>query len=575
MTADQGPNTAAMPSTYQEHLQHLGQDPAASEGDRGVRFCWHHLNNKRDGTTYTWSEIAGHMHALAAQLREQDLALGDVVVIHVRDQHRAFVSMLACMYLGLVPTAVAEIGKGSPQRLVEQFHRIVGAASPKLLITDKTIDEQCLNDWPALPPVLEFTEIQSADAPPVLGQLKPDDACFLQFTSGSTSTPKGVVVRQSMVLANCDTMAKGIGYSDDERYCAWLPIYHDMGLLGYLRTCFYQNRTCFFPTSRFGRSPNMWMELMSEEKSNVTAGPNTAFEMVNRYCERRAPNPEEVDLSAATSIVCGSEPISANVMRRFNAFYEPCKLKNGVLPAFGMAESTLMSTCHPLGDPIRSIVCDRQKLQEESKVVLVDADHPQSCELVACGPAAYGINIRIEAQDRSSTDALPEDTVGELLLSGDSILSEYYQRPDATEAAIDNRDGTLWFHTGDIAFMHNGEVYICGRAADLIIHNGVNYHPSDIERELQEAFEDRVRGACVLDMRANIADEFIGLGVYMERANKTVDAEALMQEAEAWCKTYTGLPIAICLASGDERIPRTTSGKVVRRAVKELLAAHL
>ena len=139
--------------------------------------------------------------------------------------------------------------------------------------------------------------------------------------------------------------------------------------------------------------------------------------------------------------------------------------------------------------------------------------------------------------------------------------------------AIDNRDGTLWFHTGDLGFIHNGELFICGRAADLIIHNGVNYHPADIERELQAAFEDRVRGVCVVDIRADLNEEFPGLGVYLERANKSVDAEELEQEAATWTKSYTGLPIAVCLASGNERIPRTTSGKVVRRAVKELLVA--
>ena len=563
----------ARPSTFQAHLQQLGQDPEALTADRGVRFAWHHGHNDRTGVVFSWAEIAEHMHALAAQIREHNVADDAVVAICVRDQHRAFIAMLACMYLGVIPTAVAEIGKGSPKRLLEQFHRIIGAAQADLLITDRAIDEHCTEGWPALPPVMLFEEVGSSAPVPVIKELSATDPCFLQFTSGSTSTPKGVVVTQGMVVANCETMAQGIGYHEDERYCAWLPIYHDMGLLGYLRTCFHQSRTCFFPTSRFGRSPNMWMELMSEERSNVTAGPNTAFEMMNRFCERRAPDPAVVDLSAATSIVCGSEPISAQVMRRFVEYYEPCGLKNGILPAFGMAESTLMSTCHPLGDPIRSVICDRDALQEQGTVTEVAADTEGACELVACGPAAHGIEIRIEAQDRSSTEALADGQVGELLLSGDSVLSEYYKRPDATAEAIDNRDGTLWFHTGDLGFIHNGELFICGRAADLIIHNGVNYHPADIERELQAAFEDRVRGVCVVDIRADLNEEFPGLGVYLERANKSVDAEELEEEAAAWTKSYTGLPIAVCLASGNERIPRTTSGKVVRRAVKELLVA--
>ncbi len=564
-----------MITTYQAHLQQLGQDLALAGTDRGVRFCWHHGHNDRDGVYYSWADIAGQMHGLAAQLREQDLQLGDVVVVHVRDQHRAFIAMLACMYLGLVPTAVAEIGKGSPKRLLEQFHSIVKAAHAKLLITDRVLDPVCLEGHPSLPAQLLFEEVTSAAAPAVLGQLGPDDACFLQFTSGSTNVPKGVIVRQSMVLANSETMAHGIGCDHDERYTAWLPIYHDMGLLGYLRTCFYQSRACFFPTSRFGRSPNMWMELMSEERSKVTAGPNTAFEMVARFCERRAPDPAEVDLSAATSIVCGSEPISAKVIERFVEFYTPCQLKNGILPAYGMAESTLMSSCHPIGDPVRSIICNRDSLQQERKVVLVDAQTEGACELVACGPAAYGIQIRIEDQERASADALAEDCVGEVLLAGDSVLNSYFHNPEATAAVLEQRDDALWLHTGDIGFMHAGELYICGRAADLIIHNGVNYHPSDIEKELQEAFPERVRGACVLDMRANIADPFLGLGIYLERSSKSVDAELLVKDAQEWAKSYTGLPIAICLASGNERIPRTTSGKVVRRAVKELLVEHL
>lgn len=578
MTCDQELNTAAVSSTsptFQKHLQQLGQDPAVNSSGRGVRFCWHPENNNSDGVVFSWADIAAQMHGLAGQLREQDLKPGDVVVVHVRDQHKAMLAMLACMYLGVIPTAVAETGKASPQRLIEQFHRIVAAAAPVLLITDRTIDAACSEGWPPLPRTLLFEAVSTAAASESIAELGPDDPCFLQFTSGSTSTPKGVVVRQSMVVANCETMARGIGCHDDERYCAWLPIYHDMGLLGYLRTCFHQSRACFFPTSRFGRSPNVWMELMSDERSNVTAGPNTAFEMLNRYCERRAPDPAQVDLSAATSIVCGSEPISAAVMRRFIDFYKPCKLHNAVLPAFGMAESTLMSTCHPLGEPLHTVVCDRDTLQQDNQVALCDADAVGACELVGCGPAAFGIDIRIEARDRSSTTALAEDQVGELLLHGDSVLSEYYQRPDATAAAIDHRDGELWFHTGDLGFIHNGELYICGRAADLIIHNGVNYHPADIERELQEYFAERVRGACVLDPRVDIADDFIGLGVYLERSSKSVDAEQLVADADAWTRSYTGLPVAVCLASGNERIPRTTSGKVVRHAVAELLRQHL
>ncbi|NRA39035.1 MAG: AMP-binding protein [Planctomycetes bacterium] len=563
--------------TLQAILAELGDDTALSKdaagSERGLRFCWHHAHNNRDGVVYTWPVIRRQMFAMAEKIRAYNLCADDVVVVHVRDQHRAYLAMIACIYLGIVPSAVAEIGKGSAKRLIDQFFSVINVAQPALIISDREISTDVHENISQLPDILLIDEIAEADACEQIIQRGAADTCFLQFTSGSTSAPKGVVVRHDMVLANCLTMGHGIGYFADERFCSWLPIYHDMGLLGYLRVTAHQSRSCFFPTSRFGRSPNMWMELMSEEKSQVSAGPNTAFEMVNRFCERRPP--QDLDLSHVSSIVCGSEPIAAQVMRDFNQHYHDSGLCNGLIPAFGMAECTLMATGHPLRDPLRTLICDRELLQEHSEVVEVTADAENANELVACGAAGYGFEMRIVEPGDTACHALAESTVGELLLCGDSVVHEYYNNSEATAKAINIVAGKKWLRTGDIGFIQHNEIFICGRAADLIIHNGVNYHPADIERALQEHFADRVRGACVVDLRQSIADAFIGIGIYLEPSNKAVDVEVLQADAKAWVKTYTGLPIGICCASGDERIPRTTSGKTVRTVVKQLLRAQL
>jgi acyl-CoA synthetase (AMP-forming)/AMP-acid ligase II len=314
---------------------------------------------------------------------------------------------------------------------------------------------------------------------------------------------------------------------------------------------------------------------MAEERADFSAGPNFAFAMVNRHAERRPPTG---DLSCIKGIICGSEPIAADIMQRFSTLHAPCGLMNPILPAFGMAECTLMATCATPGAPLVTVVVERAALEQHRRVVIcdrtgLDSTHgpTHAIELVGCGAAAQGLQVSIHVDGAPVAD----DVVGEVLLAGDSVLSRYWQNPVATTAAFLTLAGNSWFRTGDLGFMHDGHLFVCGRAKDLIIHNGVNYYPADVEAAVQTAMPDRVRLAAVVDLRVDLASPFIGLGVLFEEGKK-VDDVALAQTSVAdFVAQYLGLPVAIALALRGEHIPRTTSGKLVRNAIRERLLAAM
>jgi acyl-CoA synthetase (AMP-forming)/AMP-acid ligase II len=563
-----------MVETFQSRVHRLGDE--ADDGQRGLRFCFGHEANTQAGVFLPWLRVAARVRGMAALLAANGVGGGDVVVVHAHDQQAALLAILGAIHLGAIPAAVAPLGAGAADRLVEQFHAVVAVAAPRLIVADRELPAEHVGGRP-LPPVLVAPAAPEAATAPVARLVGPGDPCFLQFTSGSTSVPKGVVVTQRMLLANLASITAVVGWGPHGRLVGWLPIYHDMSLVGlYCMAVYNRARACFFPPTRFGRSPDLWLGLMAEERADFSAGPNFAFAMVERLAARRPPS---ADLSCVKGIICGSEPIAAGIMQRFTAIHAACGLVDPVMPAFGMAECTLMATACPPGAPLVTLVVEREALEQRGRVVgasrdgLAAADGPtRALELVGCGAAGPGMSVAIAVDGALAG----EDRVGEILLAGDSVLTEYWRNPAATAAAFTAIAGRRWFRTGDLGFLHGGQLYVCGRAKDLIIHNGVNYHPADVEAALQAAMPERVRLAAVVDLRHDLAAPFIGLGVLFEEGKKAEDAVAAQAAVGEFVARYTGLPVAVAVAlRGGEHIPRTTSGKLVRAAIRQRLNAAL
>lgn len=547
--------------TFQEAVWALADGDAPG---RGLRFCYGREAPTHAGVDLAWSRVAARVRALAARYVAAGLGAGDVVLVHAHDQQVALIAILAAIHLGAIPAAVAPIGAGAQERLVDQFHAIVAIAGARLLVADKAPPAECCAGRSALPPLLlvETFDERAGDVAP-LRRAGVEDPCFLQFTSGSTSTPKGVVVTHGMLLANLAAITEVLGWGPQGRSVGWLPIYHDMSLVGiYGMLVLHRARGCLFPTARFGRSPDLWMQLMAEERADASAGPNFAYAMVGRLAERRPP--AGIDLSCVRSLICGAEPIQPAVMRRFAEVHAPLGLREVFVPAYGMAECTLMATaCRP-GEPLRTLRVDRAGI--ERGAARPAADGP-ALELVDCGAPAPGMALLISRDDA----AQGERGVGEILLAGDSVLTRYWRR-DAAGDFLEHA-GRRWLRTGDLGFLDGGRLFVCGRAKDVIIHNGVNHYPADVEAALVAQLPADVRIAAVVDLRAAIDEPFRGLGVLFEEAAKGGDPAAAEARVAGFVHAWTGLPVAIARAARGGHVPRTTSGKIVRDAVRAELRA--
>jgi acyl-CoA synthetase (AMP-forming)/AMP-acid ligase II len=552
--------------TFQAHVHALGENHPDPES--GLRFCYGRDQNTLSGVFLPWAQVAARARGLGRLLLEQGVHGRDIVAVHSHDQQTALIAMLACMHIGAVPCAVAPVAMGTSERLVDQFHNILAVAGPRLVIADKALPTELLAGRALPPPVLVVDAWSSAEDCPVAATLDQDEPCFLQFTSGSTSSPKGVVVTHRMLLSNIIAISAAISWQPTSRLVGWLPIYHDMSLVGqYLTSIHHRTRACFFPPTRFGRSPDLWMQLMAQERATFSGGPNFSFAMVNRHAERRPPH--DIDLSCVRGIICGSEPISAEVMREFHRLHAHLGMRDVVMPAFGMAECTLMATSAPALTPVASITVDRQILERQGEVRTATTTAP--VELVACGAPAGDMAVTI----RSDGAALGENRVGEIWLSGSSVFPEYYRNPDASAAALALADGRRWLRTGDLGFLRDQQLYICGRMKDVIIHNGVNYFPADVEQAVERRLPDDARLAAVVDLRRAINDDFIGLGVLFEEAARDGISADKEQRVAQFVKDYTGLPVAIAMALKNDHIPRTTSGKLIRHMVRDQLRQAL
>jgi acyl-CoA synthetase (AMP-forming)/AMP-acid ligase II len=557
--------------TFQEVVGSLALPQYAGAG-RGLRFSYAREVATAAGVRLTWGDVAQRVDALAQRIAAVGIGADDLVIVHSHDQQTAFVCMLACIRLGVAVSAVAPVAAGTAERLVLQLANIVRSAKPALIVLDRQLDAEHRHVLGEVPTLL-VEKLEASTTPPTPIRIAAaDDCCFVQFTSGSTSTPKGVVVTHRMLLANLAAIGAVIGMDGDGRIVGWLPIYHDMSLVGlYLQTVYHRAFACFYPTSRFGRSPDSFLQYLAEERAHFSGAPNFAYAMINRHARRRPPI--GIDLGCVRGIICGSEPISAEVLREFAAIHAPLGLRNAVIPAFGMAECTLMATAARMGEAPVTLCIDRTALESRSEVVVVAPGHHGAvAELVGCGEPALGMAIAILGPHDGE---LPEDRVGEVVLSGESVLSRYFREGAARPDAYATVRGARFFRTGDNGFLHRGALYICGRAKDVIIHNGVNFYPADLEQALERELPDVVRLAAVVDLRAHIGEEFTGIGVLFEDAARGADASA-RERVRDFAKDFSGLPVAIALGlGGGEHIPRTTSGKLVRVEVRSRLLAAL
>jgi fatty-acyl-CoA synthase len=504
-----------------------------------------------------WLEARRRAHALAAL----GLRPGDRVALVLPEPEEFVLTFMGALTAGVVAVPIYP-----PQTLAKMeaygdtVRHVLEASGARVLVTSEAL-RPLIVEHLAGNGSRVVTEREVREAPGFHGQapepVSLDDLAFLQFTSGSTSRPKGVMVTHRNLSVNSHAiMFDGLKSTPDDRGVSWLPLYHDMGLIGFVVAPLYALvQVMFLPTLSFIRRPSLWLDAIHRFRGTITFAPNFAFALATRaVTESQA---RGWDLSCMRALGCGAEPIQPDVLRAFLGRFAAHGLRpESILPSYGMAEATLAIT---FADVDGKLATDRVDLAAMRAGTARPAGEGPAMELVSCGRPFPGHEIAVVAPDGRR---LGEREVGEVWLRGPSVTAGYFGDAQATAEAF----GDGWLHTGDLGYRAGGELFLCGRAKDLIILNGKNHYPQDIERIVSRI--DGVRdGQCVAFSRLDASGAEIAVVVAESRRDTSGIAAAIIAAVRA----ELGLTLSEIHFIKRGTLPKTSSGKVRRRECRRRL----
>jgi fatty-acyl-CoA synthase len=532
---------------------------AAAQSDLGLVF----VSRKEQDQDVSFTRIREQAQSIAADLVRRGVRKGDRVALVLPTSPEFVECFFGVLCAGAIPVPLYP-----PLRLgkLDEFHRrttaMLKAVDAAMVVTDERIRR--------------FLGVAVANSSPVLGcvtasslggpisdavEVAADDVAVIQFSSGTTNDPKPVALTHANLLSNLATLKHYIT-ADGSRPVGvtWLPLYHDMGLIGNLLSVFYfQGKLVLLPPELFVAVPGAWLRAISRHRGTITAAPNFAFGL----CLKRISDDEleGVDLSSWSICLNGAEAVSAAAQRRFSERFGRWGFRaESFTPCYGMAEASLAVTFKALGTSFKTLGVDGDRLASEGIV------EPGGKEIVSAGPPLAGMGV--EVRDDHGT-AQPPGHVGHIFVSGPSIMAGYFGRPDLTNRVL--QDG--WLNTGDRGFIHDGELYVCGRQKDIVIVRGANHAPEEFEAALEGL--PGVRTGCAVAVGfVPPGDDDEALAMLVET---TSDATPdLAQDVASRVQQNTGILPAHVELLAPGTLPRTSSGKLRRReALNQWLTGKL
>ncbi|WP_428552439.1 non-ribosomal peptide synthetase [Pseudomonas edaphica] len=540
-----------LPRTLVQSLQHR----AAQTPDQvALRFL---AESAADSVVLSYRDLDQRARTIAAAL-QANAALGDRAVLLFPSGPDYVAAFFGCLYAGViaVPAYPPESTKRHHQ---ERLLSIISDAEPRLLLTISSLADG-LAQIENAPPVLSVDTLQTAGNW-VEPELQADDIAFLQYTSGSTALPKGVQVSHGNLVANEVLIRRGFGIDlhPDDVIVSWLPLYHDMGLIGGLLQPIFSGVPCVLmsPAYFLGR-PLRWLEAISEYGGTISGGPDFAY----RLCSERVSETalERLDLSKWRVAYSGSEPIRLDTLERFAEKFAVCGFtSNNFFASYGLAEATLFVAGGTRGQGIPALRVDEQALAANR------AEPGQGSAIMSCGTSQPEHAVLIA--DPHTLTELPDNRVGELWAAGPSIAHGYWRNPEASAKTFVQHAGRTWLRTGDLGFIREGEVYITGRLKDLLIVRGHNLYPQDIEQTVEREVEVVRKGRVAAFAVNHQGLEGIGIAAEVSRSvQKILPPEALIKAIrQAVAEAYQEAPSVVVLLNPGA-LPKTSSGKVQRSA---------
>ena len=523
-------------------------------------------DGREDTITYgrLWRESA----AVAGGLRERGVRRGDTVALMLptgMDFLRTFQGILVA---GAVPVPIYPPVR--LDRLGEYALRqsaILADAEVRLLVTIPKARPIAGLLKPGVPSLAEVTTADDLARPGAAFAApagRADDPAFIQYTSGSTGNPKGVLLTHDNLLANIRAIGAGVAVKPTDVGVSWLPLYHDMGLIGSWLFCLHHGLpiSILSPVAFLAR-PERWLWTVHQRRGTLSGAPNFAYEL----CARKVPDAalEGLDLSSWRSALNGAEPVSPDTLERFARRFGPCGFRREALnPVYGLAECSVALCFPPVGRGPKVDRVARRPFENEGRAEPAAGGDGQALRFVSVGTALPGHEVRIV--DENGAD-VPERVVGRLVFRGPSVTSGYYRQPEAT-AAITLAGG--WLDSGDLAYRADGELYIAGRRKDLIIKAGRNLVPQEIE-EVAAGVEG-IRKGCVVAI--GVEHPALGTeGLVIVAETRETGREARERLAGAVTERVAAAvevpPDEVCLVPPGA-VPKTSSGKIRRAATRDM-----
>ena len=527
-----------------------------------------------DPEPITYAALRQGALRVAGGLTAAGLEPGQRVALMLPTGMDYFTGFFGVLLAGGVPVPIYPPAR--PALLEDHLRRhagILANAGAVLLLTVPAarLVARLLRAWvPSLRAVLTPADLAAA-APLQAPRLRQaDDIAFLQYTSGSTGQPKGVVLTHADLLANIRAMCEAVAASPDDVFVSWLPLYHDMGLIGaWLGSLYFGIPLVSMSPLAFLARPLKWLAAIHRHRGTLSAAPNFAYEL----CLKRIHDDElrGLDLSCWRRALNGAEPVSPQTLERFAARFARCGLRpEAPAPVYGLAEAAVGLTFPPASRGPAIDCIDRERFATTGSALPVPCDDPDAQRVVSCGRALPGYGLRIvDAQRR----ALPERREGRVWFQGPSATQGYFRNPEATARLIQVQDGERWHDTGDRGYLADGELHLTGRVKDMIIRGGRNLYPYELEQAIGEL--PGVRKGCVVAFAApdpQRGSERLVL-VAETRERDPARRKALARRVRERATEVLGLPPEEILLAPPRAIPKTSSGKLRRGSARERWAA--
>ena len=540
--------------------------------NRTVKRSVTYLEGENSERVVAYGELYERALGILFHLQKLGARPGDKLIIYLANNEQFLDAFWAGMLGGIVPVPVA---LGISDEHKHKLLRIAKKLGKPFIYTDKkTLDrigafaggagEQATYD--ALASRSFFAEnVSDISKAGQVHAVKPDDMAFIQFSSGSTSEPKGIVLTHRNILVNTRGAGEAALWNENDTNLTWMPLTHDMGLIGmHIMMFAHRMQLNVMPTELFIRRPLLWMTFASRKGVTVTSSPNFGYRHYLKVLGDRTV--DELDLSRVRAIYNGAEPISVELANEFMDRMAPGKLKRTAMnPVYGLAEATLVVSFPKPGDMYESIAVNRHELAVGKKPGGLPATHSDALSIMAVGRPIPYCNVRI-ADDADKE--VPENHIGHILISGDNVTKGYYENPEANAKGFTapDPDGQQWLRTGDLGMMKGGKLYITGRAKEIIFVNGQNYYPHDIENIAIRADDLELGKVVATGVRARGAstDDLI---LFVLHRMDMKEFMPIANQVTRLVNEHTGLEVAHVVPV--KRVPKTTSGKIQRHLMEE------